>query len=207
MVREAAQMLDSLSVSGGPKYCGGGLWKKAGDSKAKYEGLAISGRVLAGCPHMMVHMAVNMLGTGEKYAYIYMVFAKYFQKHGVKVWEDTAVTSFLLLPGPPLLLCLVLVVAQVVYGDLMCKWHPWLLRMAATLREQPPTCVPRISSDYLDSVIPVVAGLHANVHAWYCQVQPMMLCHVSIAARSCCFGCRCCTALFGGWELALETAK
>jgi hypothetical protein len=148
---ELVKALDSLKLDGGGKRCGGN-WKKAEDSSHKYEGLAVSGRYFAGCNHQMIHFVVNMMGTGEKYAYFYLVFLKYFAARNV----------------------------EVIYGDLMCKWYPWLKRvvplLAKKLAEDPsflkglPGLAELLTEEQLERVIPIVAGLHAKLHGWDCQV-------------------------------------
>jgi Kyakuja-Dileera-Zisupton transposase len=146
LAQDTLAYLESLNVKGGHKYCGGSAWRKGTDSKGKYAGLCISGRVFAGCNHMIVSKAINMLGTGEKYAYIYLMFKKYFAKRGVRT----------------------------VFGDVMCKWHPWLVSTVEKLVDHPVPNnaeVPILTKEELDQHQPVVAGVHAKAHSWNCQVS------------------------------------
>jgi Kyakuja-Dileera-Zisupton transposase len=103
MALDTLAQLEALNIKGEHRYCGGSAWKKGSDGSKKYAGLSTSGRVFAGCNHMIVMAAVNMLGTGEKYAYIYLMFKRYFVARGV----------------------------HTVFGDVMCKWYPWLESVSA----------------------------------------------------------------------------
>jgi hypothetical protein len=137
--------LEALNIKGEHRYCGGSAWKKGSDGSKKYAGLSTSGRVFAGCNHMIVMAAVNMLGTGEKYAYIYLMFKRYFVARGVRT----------------------------VFGDVMCKWYPWLESVVKKLENfigPLNTNVPTLTEEELKQCDPVVAGLHALLHGWYCQV-------------------------------------
>jgi Kyakuja-Dileera-Zisupton transposase len=145
LARDTLAYLEGLNVKGGHKYCGSSAWKKGSDGSKKYAGLSTSGRVFAGCNHMTVMAAVNMLGTGEKYAYIYLMLKRFFAAPGV----------------------------HTVFGDVMCKWYPWLTSIVQKLADGPPpnpANVPILTKEELEPLDPVVAGLHALLHGWHCQV-------------------------------------
>jgi hypothetical protein len=109
IVEKVRDCIDKINknhrLADGGKHCGG-EWKKAANSdRSSKKNLSIGGRMLASCNHMVIYAAVNMLGTGEKYAYVYLIFYLYFVKHQVKA----------------------------VYGNLMCKWYPWMQKLVEKL--------------------------------------------------------------------------
>lgn len=70
--------------------------------------------------------------------------------------------------------------AQVFFGDLVCKWWPWMLavaaRIAALQQEDPETYdslgLPRhllLTEQQLEQMTPATPAMHSHGHVWYCQ--------------------------------------
>ena len=116
--------------------CGASYWQAArSNSKSQYTTLDETGLVVAGCRHVLALKAVNMF-AGEQYGYSLFL-------------HQQLADAFKL---------------DFVWQDIMCKYWPWLERVARQL----PAFAPLLNSSKALSV------MHAKAHSIDCQV-PFLL--------------------------------
>jgi hypothetical protein len=70
------------------------------------------------------------------------------------------------------------------FGDLVCKWHPWIARVAAQLEEKRLARDPLVldiirrlpkhlllTQQQVAQVTPATSAMHSKTHVWWCQVS------------------------------------
>lgn len=125
------------------KLCGRSQFVAAGDRAGRAAGKDISGRFITSCSHQLVVRMLNMPSKHgrERYAYAYIMAAE-LSKLG----------------------------AQVFFGDLACKWYPWMQgvvdKLAALLQNKPgaDANLPQhlvLSRQQLDSMVPAISVMHS----------------------------------------------
>jgi hypothetical protein len=66
---------------------------------------------------------------------------------------------------------------KVFFGDLVCKWWPWLEYMASSdheaLAELPEEL--RLTLQQLHTMRPATSAVHSHAHVWYCQASASFL--------------------------------
>jgi hypothetical protein len=72
--------------------------------------------------------------------------------------------------------------AQVYFGDLVCKWWPWMHNVADKVAALQQECPERLASlnlpahllltrEQLDKMTPATPAMHACTHVWHCQAE------------------------------------
>jgi len=71
------------------------------------------------------------------------------------------------------------------FGDLVCKWQPWIARLVAKMEEKRVAgdadvvrimqCLPEhllLTQQQVGQITPATPAMHSKTHVWWCQVSP-----------------------------------